>query len=250
VTPGTAAYEQPTFVGPVRVDPDKPLSRGDVVGRYVVVAQIGRGGMGVVYSAYDPELDRKVAIKILLGSSGETSTVADARTRLVREAQALAQLSHPAVRRDPRRRDLRRPRVARHGIHRRRDPRRVAQAAHTPLARGPGDVQPAPVKASPPPTPPAWSTATSSPTTSWSATTGASASWTSASPRAEPRHHRAPVDLRASQSALRSSVTQDGMVMGTPQYMAPEQWLGDPTDARTDQFSFCVVPQGKPRGSI
>jgi hypothetical protein len=75
VTPGTAAYEQPTFVGPVRVDPDKPLSRGDVVGRYVVVAQIGRGGMGVVYAAYDPELDRKVAIK-LLGRSGETSTVA------------------------------------------------------------------------------------------------------------------------------------------------------------------------------
>jgi tetratricopeptide (TPR) repeat protein len=31
------------------------------------------------------------------------------------------------------------------------------------------------------------------------------------------------------------------MVMGTPQYMAPEQWLGDPTDARTDQFSFCVA---------
>ena len=72
------------------------LRRGDVVGRYVIISQLGQGGMGVVYAAYDPELDRRVALKLLLaGEDGEAPLVA--RTRLLREAQALAQLSHPAV---------------------------------------------------------------------------------------------------------------------------------------------------------
>ena len=62
------------------------------IGRYMVIARLGAGGMGVVYRAYDPDLDRRVAIKVLRGHS-----TADARTRLVREAQAMAKLSHPNV---------------------------------------------------------------------------------------------------------------------------------------------------------
>lgn len=49
--------------------------------------------MGVVYAAYDPELDRKIAIKLVHPHRGG----AEARTRLVREAQAMARLSHPNV---------------------------------------------------------------------------------------------------------------------------------------------------------
>jgi len=70
------------------------LERGATVGRYVVIDRVGQGGMGVVYSGYDPELDRKVALKLLRPdrASGEA-----ARMRLLREAQAIARLSHPNV---------------------------------------------------------------------------------------------------------------------------------------------------------
>ena len=68
-------------------------TRGSVLGRYVVLNRLGVGGMGVVYAAFDPELDRKVAIKLLQhrdkGSMGPA--------RLLREAQAMARLSHPGV---------------------------------------------------------------------------------------------------------------------------------------------------------
>jgi len=76
---------------PVRAEGRLPM--GAMVGRYVVLDMLGRGGMGVVYAAYDPELDRKVALKLILpGDDGQA-----ARLRLQREAQAIAQLSHPHV---------------------------------------------------------------------------------------------------------------------------------------------------------
>ncbi len=70
------------------------LQRGSTLGRYVVLDMIGSGGMGVVYSAFDPKLDRRVAIKMLLPRPGED---AEGIARLTREAQAMARLSHPNV---------------------------------------------------------------------------------------------------------------------------------------------------------
>jgi len=75
--------------------PEK-LQPGDVLGRFVVLGRQGSGGMGVVYAAYDPELDRKVALKILR-SDADRSLKEELRTRLLREAQAMARLSHPNV---------------------------------------------------------------------------------------------------------------------------------------------------------
>lgn len=61
--------------------------------RFVIVKRLGQGGMGVVYHGYDPELDRRVAIKVL--RTGRTTQLA--RKRMAREARALARLSHPNV---------------------------------------------------------------------------------------------------------------------------------------------------------
>src|SRR5436190_17828854 len=69
------------------------LERGQSIDRFVVIGLVGRGGMGEVYAAYDPELDRKVAI-MLLRARGDST---DGRARLLREAQATARLSHPNV---------------------------------------------------------------------------------------------------------------------------------------------------------
>ncbi|MBL9103683.1 MAG: protein kinase [Myxococcales bacterium] len=63
------------------------------IGRFAVLRRIGAGGMGVVYAAYDEELDRKVAIKLVRPGRGDPDT----RARSRREAQALARLSHPNV---------------------------------------------------------------------------------------------------------------------------------------------------------
>ncbi len=70
------------------------LPPGTQVGRYVVHQEIARGGMGVVYQAHDPELERRVALKLVRVRARRDL---QARDRLLREAQALAQLSHPNV---------------------------------------------------------------------------------------------------------------------------------------------------------
>jgi tRNA A-37 threonylcarbamoyl transferase component Bud32/tetratricopeptide (TPR) repeat protein len=72
------------------------LKKGDTLGRYLVLEQLGAGAMGVVYAAYDPELDRKIAIKVLRPHEGKGDRTRR-QERLVREAKAMAKLSHPNV---------------------------------------------------------------------------------------------------------------------------------------------------------
>jgi serine/threonine protein kinase/tetratricopeptide (TPR) repeat protein len=77
--------------------PKEHLKPGSRLGRYVVGERLGTGGMGVVYEAHDPELNRKIAIKLMRpGVSGNISA-SEGRATLMREAQAMAQLSHPNV---------------------------------------------------------------------------------------------------------------------------------------------------------
>ncbi len=71
-----------------------PLGPGARVGRYVVLSRLGSGAMGVVVGAYDPQLDRKIALKLLEPRANRGPR---AQSRLLREAQALARLNHSNV---------------------------------------------------------------------------------------------------------------------------------------------------------
>ncbi|HEU0032599.1 MAG TPA: tetratricopeptide repeat protein [Kofleriaceae bacterium] len=215
----------------------EPLARGTVVDRYVIVGTLGRGGMGVVYKAFDPELDRSIALK-LVGLAGSTDDREQARTRLVREAKTLAQLSHPNI-------------VAVHdvGTHgtdvfvamelvagstlrawlgeRDRTPREIlgvfaAAGAGLAAAHRLGivhrDFKPENVMVG-----------------------------DDGRVRVVDFGLARTLDLapRTSRPNLARTdaveLTRDGAVLGTPAYMAPEQDLGKDADARSDQFSFCVA---------
>jgi serine/threonine protein kinase len=77
---------------------------GEAFGRYILLSCIGRGGMGVVYEAYDPHLERKVALKVIAiattvaaHSNGKADDVSLAQQRLIEEAKSQAKLAHPNV---------------------------------------------------------------------------------------------------------------------------------------------------------
>jgi tetratricopeptide (TPR) repeat protein len=92
---GTRTHDDETVSEPRRADAGigEPPTVGTSIARYVVLAEIARGGMGRVLRAYDPKLQREVALKEvrrdMLGK--------DAAARLVVEARAMAKLSHPNV---------------------------------------------------------------------------------------------------------------------------------------------------------
>src|ERR1044072_3951919 len=89
-----ASYaSQPSNEGP---EENYELAQGTRVERYVLLKPLGQGGMGVVYAAYDPDLDRKVALK-LLRPDRQAPEGQSSRAWILREAQAMARISHPNV---------------------------------------------------------------------------------------------------------------------------------------------------------
>ena len=70
------------------------MKPGDVLGPYEILSLLGKGGMGEVYRARDPKLNREVAIKVLPAALAND---ADYLARFQREAQTLASLNHPNI---------------------------------------------------------------------------------------------------------------------------------------------------------
>ncbi len=214
------------------------------INRYAVLRKLGEGGMGIVFSAYDEELDRRVAIKLLL-TADQPGT--HGRTRMMREAQAMAKLSHPNVvqvydvgvfenqiflaMEFVKGQDLEtwseqghhswqsilemhlqaaRGLAAAHAVglvHRDYKPENV-------LVGNDGRARVLDFGL-------ARATRELDDPSPSSSIVGA-------------------VSLTRT-SELETELTIAGTVMGTPAYMSPEQHTGAPTDARSDQFSFCVA---------
>ncbi len=70
------------------------LSPGTTLGPYTILAELGHGGMGIVYTALDPRLDRQVAIKVL---PPDLTRDATAKQRFLQEAKAASALDHPNI---------------------------------------------------------------------------------------------------------------------------------------------------------
>jgi hypothetical protein len=90
----TSVYQEQLATGSAKTEPaatGKSVLPAMKIGRYQLLELVGAGGMGMVWSAWDPELERRVALKLVKVSSRES------RDRMLREGQLLARLSHPNV---------------------------------------------------------------------------------------------------------------------------------------------------------
>jgi serine/threonine protein kinase len=202
-----------------------PVTVGDTIGRFVVVEWLGAGGMGIVYGAYDPDLERRVAIKLIHPDA--VGMEKDATQRFLREAKTLARVSHPNV-------------VAVHEIGSHRGLLFIAME----YVRGQ--------------TLAAWLRGGPRPAREVLAYFLDAARGLSAA-HAQRVIHR---DFKPSNVLVgadgRVRVTDFGLARaiedqpsaavreprswaGTPQYMSPEQRRGEAVDVRSDQYSFCVA---------
>ncbi len=91
--PADAVAPDPVELATAEADPSRRIDR------YLILAELGRGGMGVVYRAWDPALRRPVAIKMIIdpGSAANDPGAAEVRERFAREARAAAGLRHPGI---------------------------------------------------------------------------------------------------------------------------------------------------------
>ena len=214
------------------------LHPGSRVDRYQILGAVGRGGMGEVYAAYHPDLDCRIALKVVHELGAESM---ERRSRLLREARAIARLSHPNV----------------ISVY---DAGTVDDRVYIAMEFVDGE------------TVDAWLRSQSR---SWrevvdvfiAAGRGLAAAHAAGivhrdfKPQnvmigrdgavrvmdfglarlAEEPLDRPDVGAESAPQRTPSTVTKTGAMVGTIAYMAPEQFRGEAIDARADQFSFCVA---------
>ncbi len=225
-----ATNDEQTLLVSEHGDYEEPSLAGSTISRYVVLEEVGRGAMGRVLRAYDPKLEREVALKVVRARSS------DAKQRMVVEARAMAKLSHPNV-------------VAVYDVEERGDdvvlvmefvPGQTLRAwlededrawqdvvLHL-LSAGRGlaaahdagllhrDFKPSNVLVS----------------------SGGSVKVTDFG--VAKLSGQSTPSLTGDMEVSDDSLTQVGTVLGTPRYMAPEQHRGEPLGAAADQYAFCV----------
>ncbi|MCH9682484.1 MAG: serine/threonine protein kinase [Deltaproteobacteria bacterium] len=228
----TLADDSKAQVGP-KVD-----DLGKEIGRFSVVRRLGAGGMGQVFEAHDSELDRRVAVKVLHDHALSSAT---AQTRLLREARAIAKLSHPNL-------------VAVYDVGRHQGQVYIAMEYIEGRTLG------------------AWLAERPRPWTTVVQVFAAVAEGLQAMHELGIVHRDLKPDnilvdrigrpriidfglaraLRSDASAdedpsprsealLEMQLTRTGAIAGTPRYMSPEQFRRAPLSATSDQFSYCVA---------
>ena len=222
---------------PLEQTPAQSLRPGDRVSRYVVTGPLGAGAMGVVYAADDPELGRRVALKMLRPEGRQQDEL---RQRLLREAQALARLAHPNV--------VTLYDVGTHGeavflamelvegstlAEWMREPRPWREVLRVFLEAGKGlaaahaaglvhrDFKPA-------------NTLLGRHGRVCVTDFGIAGQLSQGDGAPLPEDSESP-------AASLKSLTRTGQLLGTPAYLAPELMQGQRADARSDEFSFCVA---------
>lgn len=223
--------ESPLGLVPDDALPETPTQ----IGKYRVVGLLGRGGMGSVYRAVDPSLEREVAVKVLKQSVLRDADE-EARSSLLREAKALARLSHPnvvAVYEVGEHEGgffIAMERVDGEDLHSWLSRAEVdrSEALSRLLAAGRGlqaahdaglvhrDFKPGNVLVS----------AHETKVTDFGLARPASES---------------SLMLSSSSGSIDTAGTQGGTVVGTPSYMSPEQHGGESLEPASDQYSFCVA---------
>ena len=206
----------------------------EVLGRFRIERKLGEGGMGVVHAAFDPDLERRIALKVLRHASSD-----DARARLLREARAMAKLSHPNVitvfdvgsadDQDFVAMELIDGETLGEWMQHARPRRRETLAAFMAAGRGLAaahaeglvhrDFKPSNVLRS---------------RAGRIVVTDFGLARLADSPGE-------PVSEPAAATSGATTRTVTGALVGTPAYMAPEQWTGGTPTPATDQFAFCVA---------
>ena len=196
----------------------------EMIGRYRVIRQLASGSQGTVYHAYDPHLNREIAVKVL----HPYLTTPDVISRFRREAQLVASINHPNI-----------ASIREVGEHRGSHFIAMEYVPHTTREltdRGPLEVSRAV-------------------TIAYQAALALEASRTSS--RGITHHDIKPenlllttlgaggavklIDFGIAHAADMAPLTHVGSQWGTPFYMPPEQWMGERGDTRSDVYSLGVV---------